>query len=304
MNIGKVWCGVFIVVVLAGFGRPAHAQSETQKKQEAKALCEKAARFYDLGKYDEAIQEYEAAYLLVPDANLLYNIGQAYRLGDKPEEAIRSYKNYLRNRADAPNRAEVEKRIAELEQLGDGHRRPGIAPPAPPPPVSGITPAPASTEPAAPPVVEPAPAVPPSAAAAPPPPVQPAPPAVEKGPSWFSENSRLISITLFIAGGACVATSLVTGLVAASKAKQIADDSKKPNHPVFDPSVQSSGKTFNTIAIVTGVTGLAVGGLGLYFYLRSGRESGAAAPDSSRAQMTLFPLAGPGFAGGGASINF
>jgi tetratricopeptide (TPR) repeat protein len=251
---------------------PARAQSEAQNKQEAKEHYEKATRLYDLARYGDAIGEYEAAYLLVADPNLLYNMGQAYRLWDKPEEAIRCYKNYLRNRADASNRADVEKRIAELERTIEDRHRSGTASSAPSPP--------------------------PVAAPAPPPVGEPPPVAIEVAApaATLAQPAG--------AGGAGLVTSLVTGLAAANKAKQIADASKQPNHPVFDPSVQSAGKTLNAVAIVAGVTGLAAGGVGLYFYFRTRRASATAASVTSGTQAAFFPLAGPGFAGGGASVDF
>jgi hypothetical protein len=42
-------------------------------------------------------------------------LGQAYRLTGNASQALLAYKAYLRNVPDAPNRAEVEGRIAELQ---------------------------------------------------------------------------------------------------------------------------------------------------------------------------------------------
>jgi tetratricopeptide (TPR) repeat protein len=267
---------------------PARAQPEAQNKQEAKEHYEKATRFYDLAKYGEAIKEYEAAYLLVADPNLLYNMGQAYRLWDKPEEAIRCYKNYLRNRADASNRADVEKKIAELERTVEDRRKSGTAPLAPPAP------------PAPPPSA-------PGAEASAPIPGQAAGTVAQSAPSRPDKPSRVLPYTLLSVGGVCLATWLVTGAIASNKAKQIADASKQPSHPVFDPSVQSSGKAYNALAVVTGLAGLAATGVGLYYYYRyrrAIRASGSAASAASRTEVALFPLTGPGFAGGGARVNF
>ena len=285
----KIGCGIPLVLAMALGVAPARAQPEAQTKQEAKEHYQKATRFYDLAKYGDAIHEYEAAYLLVADANLLYNMGQAYRLWDKPEEAIRCYKNYLRNRADASNRADVEKKIAELERIVEERSKSGIAPSAP-------SPAPA------PPVIEPPPVAPEAAVSAPVP-GQPAG-TVVKSASRPGKPSRVLPYTLLAVGGAGLATSLVTGLVAANKAKQIADASQQPSHPVFDPSVQSAGKAFNTVAIITGVTGLVATGVGMYFYFRASRASGAVASVTDNAEVAFFPLAGPNFAGGGASVGF
>jgi tetratricopeptide (TPR) repeat protein len=71
---------------------------------------------FNLGSYDEAATEYEAAYRAVPDPALLFNIGQAYRLAGKSSKALIAYKSYLRTApASASNRAHVEARVRELE---------------------------------------------------------------------------------------------------------------------------------------------------------------------------------------------
>jgi tetratricopeptide (TPR) repeat protein len=109
----------------------------------AKEHYEKATRFYELGKYGEAINEYEASYLLVADAELLYNIGQAYRLWERPDDAIRAYENYLRRRPDAVNRRDVETQIANLKRAVEERRQrvvsgrpPPVSQPSMPPPTN------------------------------------------------------------------------------------------------------------------------------------------------------------------------
>ena len=104
MNPLKHGRGVLAIATLAlcvlGPSVVRGAESDTEKKQRAKEHYEIATRFYDVGKYGEAVKEYEEAYMLTGDAALLFNIGQAYRLWDRPEDAIRVYKNYLRQRPD------------------------------------------------------------------------------------------------------------------------------------------------------------------------------------------------------------
>jgi tetratricopeptide (TPR) repeat protein len=71
---------------------------------------------FDLGRYDEAIKEFEAAYETRNDPTLLYNIGQSHRLAHRPQQAIHFYKAYLAREPNAPTRARVEERIIELER--------------------------------------------------------------------------------------------------------------------------------------------------------------------------------------------
>jgi tetratricopeptide (TPR) repeat protein len=72
---------------------------------------------FDLGRYDEAIREYEAAYELRNDPTLLYDIAQAHRLAHRPEAAVRFYKAYLAREPNSPIRERVEERIIELQKL-------------------------------------------------------------------------------------------------------------------------------------------------------------------------------------------
>jgi tetratricopeptide (TPR) repeat protein len=85
---------------------------------------------YNLGHYGEAVTEYEAAYRLVQNPVLLYNIGQAYRLDGKPEKALAAYRAFLRTASeDAENREAVKKRVGELEALiADAQRSQGAPP--------------------------------------------------------------------------------------------------------------------------------------------------------------------------------
>jgi hypothetical protein len=72
-------------------------------------------RHYDLGHYQDALGEFEAAYMAVPDPAFLFNIAQCHRKMGHDKEAVGFYKNYLHNAPNAPNRADVQKRIQELE---------------------------------------------------------------------------------------------------------------------------------------------------------------------------------------------
>src|SRR5688572_5406653 len=118
------------------------------QKQKTKEHYEKATRLYNVGKYPEAVVEYEAAYLVSADPVMLFNIAQCHRLNNQPEEAARFYKNYLRNAPSAPNRDDVERKIAEMERLSDERRRQAAGTsPATPAPLPGGTPGPVTPVP-------------------------------------------------------------------------------------------------------------------------------------------------------------
>ena len=153
----------------------AHA-SEAGKKA-AKPHYEKGASEYNLGHFAEAISEFEKAYEQDPAPILLFNIAQAHRQSGNNERAAFFYRRYLEQDPNTDNRADVEKRIKDLElviqQQNDVKRRPptevtdqdhhsatqpGSAPPppitapppaAPPPPVPGPAPPVADVPPVA-----------------------------------------------------------------------------------------------------------------------------------------------------------
>lgn len=295
MNPGKQWCGYLALAVLvASVLVPAFAQAatEAEKKAQAKELYERATRFYDMGKYAEAIGDYEQAYLLVEDPALLFNIGQAYRLWNRPDDAIRSYKNYLRKRPDASNRADVERKISDLEKIVEERWRAGGQPvlpqpqPPPPQPIEGY-PGQAQPEPyQAAPSAQPGFGAPPVAAepAAVVPSSPEAPPAKRNWLAWG-----------FIAGGG---TSLLVAALAAAAGQQDAnklrDASKKGE--AFDPTIEKNGKAANALAYVGLVVGVAAGGVGGYLLWR-GRSTNATT-------ASVVPAVTPTFAGGAAVLTF
>jgi tetratricopeptide (TPR) repeat protein len=122
-----------ILVVAVGLGTVALAQAPATKPVEdveaARGHFRKGKTYFDLQRYRDAAREYEAAYEAKNDPALLYNIAQSYRLAGEHSSALGAYKAFLRNMPGAPNRAEVEKRIADLQALVDEERRNREAPP-------------------------------------------------------------------------------------------------------------------------------------------------------------------------------
>jgi hypothetical protein len=122
-------------------------------------------------------------------------------------------------------------------------------------------------------------------------------------------RSRVLPYTMLISGGVLLATSVVFGAVAASKAKQI-EDRAKTVMPIFDSGakkIQDDGKAASGVAVVTGLAGLAAGGVGLFFLLRSPSSSETAAVDpagGATAGSAVFPVVGDGTWGAGARFSF
>jgi tetratricopeptide (TPR) repeat protein len=98
----------------------------------AKEHYHRGTKLFDLRRYREAAQEYEAAYELRDDPALLFNIAQAYRFAGDYEQAIGFYRSYLRRlpEGQAKNRDEVQARIREMTELQAQHKRTQDAPPS------------------------------------------------------------------------------------------------------------------------------------------------------------------------------
>jgi hypothetical protein len=82
----------------------------------AKDHYETGTRFFELGEYRKALEEYKAAYMAKPDPAFLFNIGQCHRKLAEPQKAIEFFQQYLKK--GHPNdvyREQVEGRIRELE---------------------------------------------------------------------------------------------------------------------------------------------------------------------------------------------
>ncbi len=91
--------------------------------QEAREHYERGMAHYELGEFAAAVEEFKAAYTRSQAPGLLFNLAQASRLAKDYEQALHFYRTYLRVRPDAPNRDDVEKRIAELTPIVEAQRQ-------------------------------------------------------------------------------------------------------------------------------------------------------------------------------------
>jgi tetratricopeptide (TPR) repeat protein len=121
------------LVLLAGAAR-----AEDRSPDEiARRHHDRGTTFYNLGQFEEAIGEYRKGYEQKADPVFLYNIGQAYRQLGALDRALFFYRRYLSTMPGAPNRAQVEQLVIELDQLVAAQER--ARTPAPPQPLSGVT---------------------------------------------------------------------------------------------------------------------------------------------------------------------
>lgn len=108
---------ILFITLLAG-GHPAGAQepSTEQAKREAKLHFDLGTAYFNAGKYDLAIAEYEKAYQLHPAPLMLFNLGQTYRKKGDRVGAIKYYGEFLKADATSSRSAEARKYIEVLER--------------------------------------------------------------------------------------------------------------------------------------------------------------------------------------------
>jgi len=313
MRFAVVALGALLVCLA---GRVARADDAAVAREHA----QKATTFYKLAKYDDAIHEFEAAYEAKADAALLYNIAQCHRLAGHDGEALRLYRNYLRDAPRGPYRTQAEEWIATLEKSAAASppATPVPTTPAPPetPPVpvdttpapgpatapwtNPVPPAPGPGVPPAPGSYPPVPATPPDSVTGQPPAPNPPPgPAPLPAQAAASSGHRTAGVIVASIGGAFVITGAICGLIARAEAKKVEDAAA--NHEAFDPSVEKTGRNAQTaqwIGYGIGAAGLAVG---VILFATSPSASAETAPQN---RVALAPLAGPGLGGALMRVTF
>ena len=104
-----------LALVLVLLPAAAQAAPSPQAMKEAKAHFAQGKAYQDAGAWDDAIKEYEAAYKLAPLPQLLFNVGQCYRLkGDKPK-ALEAYQRFIDVAPDGPGADDARDHVASLK---------------------------------------------------------------------------------------------------------------------------------------------------------------------------------------------
>jgi hypothetical protein len=104
------------IVFLFAIATPAAGQ-EVDDLPSARRHFRNGTKLFDLGRFEEAAHEYEAAFQAHDDPFLLFNCAQAYRHAKNYPMALQFFHTYLRRLPKAPNRPEVEERIVELQKI-------------------------------------------------------------------------------------------------------------------------------------------------------------------------------------------
>jgi hypothetical protein len=111
---------ITLAALIAAAPAPSAAReaerAEPRAREDASVYFNRGALNYNLGHFQEATAAFEKAYELEPSPILLFNIAQCQRQLGNNERALFLYRRYLEQAPHAPNRPDVSKRIAEIEQ--------------------------------------------------------------------------------------------------------------------------------------------------------------------------------------------
>jgi tetratricopeptide (TPR) repeat protein len=162
---------VAVVALVCAVALPSRAVAEplaaaSQDDKEARRLFQRAELSFNLGKFDDALADYQSAYQAKPLTGFLFNIAQCYRNLGNWERARFFYRRYLTLEPRSPNRRRVEDLVAEMTDRLE--KQQALMPPTngptkglttgpmpAAPPESTAVPEPALTPPVAPPLPEP-----------------------------------------------------------------------------------------------------------------------------------------------------
>jgi hypothetical protein len=270
---------VTFVVFLASAGGSAVALA-ADNAELAKEHFTNGTRRYEVGDYAQALAEFKAAHMAKPDPAFLYNIAQCHRQMGELEQAVVLYKRYLAASPNAANRAEVEKRIVQLDAEIAAKRGRTAEPPARAQEAPSIaSPPPASSAPgtgAASPATAPLPAGAPPAgenlAASPGLAVQPTV-VTSTAPAPGGSVLRTLrwvglGLTAALAGGA-----ILTGISASTKYNDLKNGCGQTQGGCPGSEVDKVKTRALVTNILWGATGAAAIGTGVAFYLAPGEAS-------------------------------
>ncbi len=243
---------LILITSLGLLGNVAHADSAAARKH-----YDRGTKAFNLQDFQSALHEFQAAYNEQPDAAFLFNIAQAQRQLGQYDVAAKSYRLFLANQPNAPNREQVTRLIEEMDKAAaEAHAK---TPPTGTEPPSGNVVAHES---------------------APPPP--PAVAVVDTG-----KPMRLAGI---VTAGVGVA-GLALGIAFAALSKQAGDDAYHPKSGIYDHDADLRQTTYRNADIACFVVGGAAVVVGTTMWLL-GHKRGAA---SARAALSPASSAG-GFA--------
>ncbi len=115
MNAGALFARVSVVVAVCAAGAPARAQDEDAAR-EAGEHFNRGTEFFNEGRYDAALAEFQRAYRIAPAHQVLYNLGRVHEALGHAVEAADTYEQYLREAGDGISEARRREVAQALER--------------------------------------------------------------------------------------------------------------------------------------------------------------------------------------------
>jgi tetratricopeptide (TPR) repeat protein len=111
--------------------QPAEPELTPEQKQaKAVEIFKEGQALAKDGKYDEAVEKFEAAYALYQDPGILFLIGEAYQISgteqrdfDVLQKSVDAYKKYLEAVPEGAGSDKARERITQLEESIDAERQ-------------------------------------------------------------------------------------------------------------------------------------------------------------------------------------
>lgn len=101
------------IVALLSFATAARAQDDVSL---AETIFEAGRAYYEQGNYEKALEQFEEAYRLDPQPEILYNIGQCHERLGQFEGAIEAYQAYIDESPGAEDLQAVTEKIKMLDE--------------------------------------------------------------------------------------------------------------------------------------------------------------------------------------------
>lgn len=110
----RISAALLVAVTVGLAAPPAEAQTRGQIRR-ARILFARGLHQFDRHRYQAALRTFTRAYQLAPAPPLVYNMAQCHAALGNDARAAESYRLFLQLAPDAPNRAEVERRLRQID---------------------------------------------------------------------------------------------------------------------------------------------------------------------------------------------
>lgn len=125
------------MLAVVGAGGDARAQPSAEVQAKATDLVNEGIKLQSKRDYDGAVGKYKAAYCLIPEPALIYNIGTAYQEASRGAEAASYFRLYLKTAPQGDLASDAKAAIKALKDKSGSVGSIVCEAPKPPPPTCG-----------------------------------------------------------------------------------------------------------------------------------------------------------------------